>query len=248
MADLVVANNVLAHVPDINDFVVGIARVLKPDGVISVEAPHLLELIRANQFDTIYHEHYSYLSLGFVDRLFNRHGLRIFDVEKLGTHGGSLRIYGCAAGAGRAPRGSVSAVLNEEAALGLSTLEPYRAFDARVRESRFKLLEFLIGAKRAGKKVWGYGAPAKGNTLLNYCGVRADLIEATVDRSPHKQNRFLPGSHIPVLPPERVAEARPDYLLILAWNLEAEVVSQMAHIRDWGGKFVVPIPEVSVLG
>jgi len=247
-ADLLLGNNVLAHVPDINDFVAGLAVLLKPDGVVTMEFPHLLELIRHNQFDTIYHEHYSYLSLLTVEQVFARHGLTVFDVQQLTTHGGSLRIFARhAADASKPVCAAVAAVRVQEKDAGLDTLAPYAAFAGRVTETRLQLLEFLIAAKRAGKRVWGYGAPAKGNTLLNYCGVRTDLLQATVDRSPHKQGQFLPGTRIPVHAPERLVQERPDYLLILPWNLKDEITAQMAHIRDWGGRFVVPIPDVRVL-
>lgn len=247
-AELLLGNNVLAHVPDINDFVAGLAVLLKPDGVVTMEFPHLLELIRHNQFDTIYHEHYSYLSLLTVEQVFTRHGLTVFDVQQLTTHGGSLRIFARhAADASKPVCAAVAAVRVQEKDAGLDTLAPYAAFAGRVTETRLQLLEFLIAAKRAGKRVWGYGAPAKGNTLLNYCGVRTDLLQATVDRSPHKQGQFLPGTRIPVHAPERLVPERPDYLLILPWNLKDEITAQMAHIRDWGGRFVVPIPDVQVL-
>ncbi len=245
-ADLVLGNNVLAHVPDINDFVAGMAIVLKPDGVITMEFPHLLQLMKNNQFDTIYHEHFSYLSLLSVEQIFARHGLQVFDVDELPTHGGSLRI--CARLAGNEPvSDNIIALRNTEADAGLSKLETYAAFGEKAQEIKRKLLEFLIAAKRDGKRVAAYGAPAKGNTLLNYCGVRQDLINFTVDRSPAKQDRFLPGTHIPVYAPEKVAEAKPDYLLILPWNIKDEIMAKMHHIRDWGGKFVVPIPAVEVL-
>ncbi len=247
-ADLLLGNNVLAHVPDINDFVAGLAVLLKPDGVVTMEFPHLLELIQHEQFDTIYHEHYSYLSLLTVEQVFARHGLTVFDVQQLTTHGGSLRVFARhAADASKPVCAAVAAVRVRENDAGLDTLAPYAAFAGRVTETRLQLLEFLIAAKRAGKRVWGYGAPAKGNTLLNYCGVRTDLLQATVDRSPHKQGQFLPGTRIPVHAPERLVQERPDYLLILPWNLKDEITAQMAHIRNWGGRFVVPIPHVQVL-
>lgn len=247
-ADLVLGNNVLAHVPDLNDFVAGLAILLKADGVVTMEFPHLLQLMRHNQFDTIYHEHYSYLSLIAVEQVFARHGLTLYDIQELPTHGGSIRIFARhAADPSKPVTAAVAHMRTREQAAGLDSLAAYAAFGAGVRETKFKLLEFLIAAKRAGMKVWGYGAPAKGNTLLNYCGIRSDLVEATVDRSPHKQGLYLPGTHIPVHSPEAVDAARPDYLLILPWNLRDEIVAQMAHIRDWGGRFVVPIPEVRVL-
>ncbi len=247
-ADLLLGNNVLAHVPDLNDFVAGLPLLLKPRGVVTMEFPHLLNLIRQNQFDTIYHEHYSYLSLSTVERIFAAHGLVVFDVQQLPTHGGSLRVFARhAADTGKPVFPAVSTLREAEQEAGLESPAIYSAFGQRVREVKFKLLEFLIGAAREGKKVWGYGAPAKGNTLLNYCGIRGDLIQATVDRSPHKQGMHLPGTHIPIYSPELISEARPDYLLILPWNLQEEIASQMAHIRDWGGRFVVPIPDVRVL-
>jgi SAM-dependent methyltransferase len=252
-ADLVVANNVLAHVPALNDFVAGIALVLGPEGVVTLEFPHLLTLMDHSEFDTIYHEHFSYFSLLTVEQVFTRHGLPIFDVEELPTHGGSLRIY--ARHGGRTTQATTDEQISErmravrarETAAGLSRLDSYSCFDARAREAKRSLLEFLIATKRAGKSVVAYGAPAKGNTLLNYCGVRSDFIEYTVDRSPHKQGRFLPGTHLPIHHPDRIRETRPDYLLILPWNLTDEITRQMAHIRAWGGRFVVPIPRATVL-
>jgi len=247
-ADLLLGNNVLAHVPDLNDFVGGMPTVLKPGGVITMEFPHLLRLMQHNQFDTIYHEHFSYLSFTTVEQVFAKHGLTLFDVQELPTHGGSLRIFARHRDhAALAVTPAVSRMRQQEAQAGLTSRAAYLAFAEQVRETKFKLLEFLIQARRAGKKVWGYGAPAKGNTLLNYCGIRGDLVECTVDRSPHKQNRFLPGTHIPILAPEKIREARPDYLLILPWNLRDEIIAQAAFIRDWGGQFVVPIPQVQVL-
>lgn len=247
-ADLLLGNNVLAHVPDIRDFVAGMPIILKPGGVVTMEFPHLLRLIQGRQFDTIYHEHFSYLSLMTVERIFAAHGLTLFDVQELPTHGGSLRIFARhAADSGKPVTASVAALRERERQCGLADLAAYHAFSEQVQETKFKLLEFLIRAKRAGKKVWGYGAPAKGNTLLNYCGIRTDLIEATVDRSPYKQGLFLPGTHIPIFALEALAQARPDYLLILPWNIQQEITETMAYIRNWGGRFVVPIPEVRVL-
>ncbi len=246
-ADLLLGNNVLAHVPDLNDFVRGMQLLLAPGGVITVEFPHLLTLIEQNQFDTIYHEHFSYFSFAVAEQLFARHGITLFDVEELSTHGGSLRIYGRHAADASRPVGSrVAALKEKERRAGLDRIEAYRAFEERVKRCKRHLLEFLVEAKEAGKQIVGYGAPAKGNTLLNYCGVRSDFIRFTVDRSPHKQGCFLPGTHIPVLHPDRIREARPDFLLILPWNLKEEIVEQTAYIRDWGGKFVVPIPDVTV--
>jgi hypothetical protein len=247
-ADLLLGNNVLAHVPALNDFVAGMKTLLREDGVITMEFPHLLCLMRENQFDTIYHEHFSYFSLLTAERLFAAHGLAIFDVQKLATHGGSLRIFATHAGGKRhAQSAAVAALENEERAAGLDRLEAYSAFSAQVMRAKRLLLRFLIEAKEAGKKVVGYGAPAKGNTLLNYCGIRSDFLDYTVDRSPHKQGRLLPGTRIPVFAPERIAQTRPDYVLILPWNIQEEIVSQMSHVRSWGGRFVVPIPEVRVL-
>jgi SAM-dependent methyltransferase len=246
-ADLVIGNNVLAQVPDLNDFVAGIRMILKPHGVVTIEFPHLLRLMAENQFDTIYHEHFSYFSLLTAERILGAHGLRLFDVEELWTHGGSLRIFGCHADDTRQEtRPRVAALVARERAAGLDCLGSYAAFAERVKETKRKLLDFLITAKRAGKAVVGYGAPGKGNTLLNYCGVRTDFLDYTVDRNPYKHGKFLPGTHIPVLPPERIAETRPDYLLILPWNFKDEIMEQMAFIRRWGGKFVVPIPEVTI--
>jgi 2-polyprenyl-3-methyl-5-hydroxy-6-metoxy-1,4-benzoquinol methylase len=246
-ADLTAANNVLAHVPDINDFVAGFAIVLKPQGVSTFEFPHLLKLMEHRQFDTIYHEHFSYLSLTTVNKIFAAHGLRVFDVEEVPTHGGSLRVFACRADAAHAETPAVAALLAREEAFGLTDLKRYAAFQEEVKAVKRDLLAFLIEAKRAGKRVAGYGAPAKGNTLLNYCGVRGDFLDFTVDRSPHKQDTWLPGTRIPVHAPEKIREEKPDYLLILPWNLRDEVMAQMAHIREWGGRFVVPIPEVTVL-
>ncbi len=247
-ADLLLGNNVLAHVPDLNDFVRGMQQLLAPNGVITVEFPHLLRLIEQNQFDTIYQEHYSYFSFLVAEQLFARHGLTLFDVEELSTHGGSLRIFGRhAADASKSVAASVGALKENERRAGLDRIDIYRAFDERVKRSKRRFLEFLIRAKDEGKRIVGYGAPAKGNTLLNYCGVRSDFISFTVDRSPHKQGCYLPGTRIPILHPDRIREARPDYLLILPWNLKEEIVQQTSYIRGWGGRFVVPIPEVTVL-
>ena len=248
-ADLVVANNVLAHVPDLNSFVAGITRLLKPGGVVTVEFPHLARLMEGNQFDTIYHEHFSYFSFGTATRIFAKHGMTLFDVEELPTHGGSLRIWGRHALAGD---GTVSQRVTElaarELAAGLETPAPYAAFGKRVVETKRKLLEFLIAAKRDGASIAGYGAPGKGNTLLNYCGIRTDFLDYTVDRNPYKQGRYTPGTHIPIHPPERLAETRPDYILILPWNLKDEIIEQLAYTREWGARFVVPIPEVTMYG
>ena len=247
-ADLLVGNNVLAHVPDINDFVAGLRIALKPDGLMTFEFPHLLQLISQHQFDTIYHEHFSYLSLLAVERIFAGHGLTLFDVETLPTHGGSLRIFVQHAEGGRPANGErLEAVRRDEQEAGLDRIATYTAFQERVQETKRAFLRFLLDARDRGERVAGYGAPAKGNTLLNYCGVRTDLIEYTVDRSPRKQGRYLPGVHVPVAAPERVFETRPDYLLILPWNIKEEIMEQMAGIREWGGRFVVPIPRVEVI-
>jgi SAM-dependent methyltransferase len=246
-ADLLLGNNVLAHVPDINDFVGGLAIALKPGGTLTLEFPHLLELITQNQFDTIYHEHYSYLSLLALDRIFAAHGLRVFDVDRLPTHGGSLRLHVAHAGENPPVGENVAICLVDERRSGLDRLETYAAFAERVAETKRKLLSFLIEAKRAGKTVVGYGAPAKGNTLLNYCGVRTDFIDYTVDRNPHKQGCLLPGTRVPVAAPEKIFETKPDYVLILPWNIADEVSQRMAGIAEWGGRFVVPIPEPRVL-
>ena len=247
LCDLLVGNNVLAHVPDINDFVGGFRLVLAEDGVLSMEFPHLLRLIEQTQFDTIYHEHFSYLSLLTVQRIFAHHGLQVFDVEEIPTHGGSLRVFAQHSG-GKQPVGrAVEKVLGDERGAKLDSLDGYRNFSEKVTKVKTDLLEFLRQADSEGKTVVGYGAPAKGNTLLNYCGIGPDEIAYTVDRSPHKQGHLLPGTHIPVYAPEKIAETQPDYVIILPWNLKDEVVEQMAEIRGWGGRFVVPIPELTVI-
>ena len=246
--DLMLGNNVLAHVPDLNDFVAGMKILLAPGGVVTMEFPHLLRLMHENQFDTIYHEHFSYISFVVAERVFAAHGLTLFDVDEIPTHGGSLRIYARHAENAALPVSpKVAELRGREQAAGLERADTYLSFAEQVRATKRALLKFLISAREAGKRVVGYGAPAKGNTLLNYCGVRTDLIEYTVDRSPHKQGHFLPGVHIPVYGPERIRETRPDYVLILPWNIKDEVLAQMADVRGWGGKFVVPIPEVRVL-
>jgi len=246
--DLLLGNNVLAHVPDLNDFVKGMKMVLAPNGLITMEFPHLLRLMADNQFDTIYHEHFSYFSFLTVVRVFGAHGLRLFDVQQLPTHGGSLRIFAThAENQTHQVTPAVAALLETERAAGLESMSTYADFSERVRKTKRGLLKFLIEAKEQGKKIVGYGAPAKGNTLLNFCGVGPDIIEYTVDRSPHKQDHFLPGSRLPIFHPDKVRETKPDYLFILPWNLEAEIKQQMAHIREWGGRFVVPIPEVKIV-
>ncbi|HEY8507274.1 MAG TPA: class I SAM-dependent methyltransferase, partial [Steroidobacteraceae bacterium] len=247
-ADLLAGNNVLAHVPDINDFVAGLKILIRQGGRITMEFPHLARLISENQFDTIYHEHFSYLSFSTVERIFAHHGLTLFDVEKLPTHGGSLRIYACHTGDQTHPvTDAVARLRQEEQAAGLQSLSGYAGFDEKVRATKRKLLSFLISAKEQGKKIVGYGAPGKGNTLLNYCGIRTDFLDFTVDMSPHKQGRYTPGTHIPILHPDELRRARPDYILILPWNLEREIVEQHAYVAEWGGRFVVPIPEVRVI-
>mgnify|MGYP002623895362 CR=1 FL=1 len=246
-ADLLLGNNVLAQVPDLNDFVAGMKILLKPAGVVTMEFPHLMRMMAENQFDTIYHEHFGYFSFLTAVKIFAAHGLTMFDVEELSTHGGSLRIYARHDEDESKPVGDrVREMLFRETDAGFTTLDRYSHFDAQVKETKRKLLDFLIQAKREGKSVVGYGAPGKGNTLLNYCGIRTDFLDYTVDRSPHKQGKFLPGTHIPIHHPDRIRETRPDYLLILPWNLKNEIMEQMAGIREWGGKFVVPIPEARV--
>ena len=247
-ADLLLGNNVLAHVPRLHDFVEGLTILLKPDGVITMEFPHLLRLMRQTQFDTIYHEHFSYFSLLAVEKVFAAHGLRLFDVTQLPTHGGSLRIFASHdADVTHPVQPSVAALRSDEIAAGLDDLSTYSDFSERVKRTKRSLLRFLIDARDRGETVVGYGAPAKGVTLLNYCGVRTDLLEYTVDLSPHKQHKMLPGVHIPIEAPDRIRETRPDYLLILPWNLKDEIMEQMAHIRTWGGAFVVPIPDLEIL-
>lgn len=246
-ADLLVGNNVLAHVPQLNDFVRGMAILLEPTGVITLEFPHVLHLMAENQFDTIYQEHFSYFSLFAVEHVLAAPGLRVFDVEELSTHGGSLRIYACHDKDASKPTGQqVTDVRAREEAAGLARLETYLSFAEKVKETKRRLLEFLITAKREGKSIVGYGAPAKGNTLLNYCGIRSDFIDYTVDRNPHKQGLVLPGTHIPIYAPEKIRETKPDIVLILPWNLKDEIMGQMSFVREWGGQFVVPIPEVKV--
>jgi hypothetical protein len=242
-ADLIVANNVLAQVPALNDFVAGIEILLSANGVATIEFPHVVRLIEGLQFDTIYHEHYSYFSLTTTLRLAAMHGLEVFDVEELSSHGGSLRVYLQRSGGPRAVEESVARVLAEEEQGGYARVEGYRGFGPRVAEVKWQLLELLIGLRRAGKEVIGYGAPGKGNTLLNYCGIRADLLEYTVDRNPHKHGKFLPGTHIPIHSPDRIAETRPDAILILPWNLRREIAAQLAYVRDWGAELYVPIPQ-----
>jgi hypothetical protein len=245
-ADLIVGNNVLAHVPGIGDFVAGLAALLAPEGTVTLEFPHLLRLLEENQFDTIYHEHFSYLSLLAVERILASAKLAVYRVEELPTHGGSLRLWVGHAARVRAD-GSVTALRGREASAGLDRLETYAAFAERVCAAKRALLRFLIQTRDEGRRVVGYGAAAKGNTLLNYCGVRGDLLDYVVDRSPHKQGRHLPGTHLRIEAPERIFETRPDYLLILPWNLREEIVAQMQPVREWGCRFVVPIPGTRVL-
>lgn len=246
--DLVIGNNVLAQVPDLNDFVAGVALLLAPDGMATFEFPHLVRLVEQTQFDTIYHEHFSYFSLLSARTVFSRHGLVIFDVEEIPTHGGSLRVYVRHQGDALKPvEGRVEELAAREKAEGLGGMEYYAGFSSKVEAVKRRLLRFLLDAREAGKSVVGYGAPGKGNTLLNYCGIRTDLLAYTVDRNPRKQGMFMPGTHIPIFHPDHVRETRPDYLLILPWNLKEEIMEQMAHVRTWGGLFVVPIPEIRVM-
>lgn len=246
-ADLLAGNNVLAQVPDLLDFVNGLRTLLAPQGVITLEFPHLLKLMAENQFDTIYHEHFSYFSFTTTFNLFASQGLRVFDVEELKSHGGSLRVYACHVDDSSHPAcPAVERLLKIEDAAGIKNLASYATFAEQVRETKRKLLTFLIDAKRAGKTIVGYGAPGKGNTLLNYCGIRTDFVDFTVDRNPHKHGKYLPGTHIPIYPPDRIKEARPDYVLILPWNLKQEIMQQISYIREWGGRFVVPISEVQI--
>ena len=246
LADLIVANNVLAHVPDINDFVAGLAVLLSPDGLLTVEFPHLLELVRNVQYDTIYHEHYSYLSLMAVRRVFAAHGLDVVDVERLTTHGGSLRVHAVRSGsAATSPR--VEELLAEEVAAGLGDVATYTRFDETVRADKRDSLDVLIAAKREGLSIACYGAPAKGNTFLNYCGIGRDFVDFTVDASPHKQGTLLPGSRIPVLDPSALRERRPHLVMILPWNLRDEIVAEHAYVREWGGRFVARTPSLQIL-
>jgi hypothetical protein len=248
MADLIIGNNVLAQVPDLNDFVGGIRIILKPQGVATLEFPHLMKMMAENQYDTIYHEHFSYFSFITAEKIFAAHDLILFDVEELPTHGGSIRIYARHQGDGAKPVGErVLELRDRELSAGFDRMETYSTFGEKVKESKRRLLEFFIQAKRSGKRVAGYGAPGKGNTLLNYCGIRTDFLDFTVDRNPYKQGKFLPGTHIPILTPDKLVEARPDYVLILPWNFKDEIIKQMAVIREWGGKFVVPIPTVEII-
>ena len=247
-ADLIIGNNVLAHVPDINDFVAGLKIALKNDGVVTMEFPHLMRLIEQNQFDTIYHEHFSYYSFYTARRIFEKHGLEFFDVEQLPTHGGSLRIYAKHKGdASKIISSNVAALLKEEEARGMLTFSYYKGFQANVDKVKYDFVNFLLNQKKHRKKVAAYGAAAKGNTLLNYCGVKKDLIKFVVDASPHKQGKFLPGSHIPVVAEDEIKRFKPDYVLILPWNIKDEITRQLSYIREWEGKFIVPIPYIQVI-
>jgi SAM-dependent methyltransferase len=246
-ADLVAGNNVYAHVPDIRDFTRGLAALVKPTGLVTLEFPHLLRLIERNQYDTIYHEHYQYLSLLTASRALATGGLAVVDVEELGTHGGSLRVHARPADAAGEPSANVKAVLATEEAAGLHTLAGHRGFAEAVFGIKRDLLSFLLAARAEGRTVVGYGAPGKGNTLLNHCGIRSDLLMYTVDRSPHKQGWFLPGTHIPIHGPDRIATDRPDYILVLPWNLRAEISKQLSYVREWGGRLVFPIPTLEVV-
>jgi len=247
LADLIIGNNVLAQVTNLNDFVSGLKILLNPKGIITMEFPHLMRLMEGNQFDTIYHEHFSYFSFRTAQRIFERRGITLFDVEELPTHGGSLRIFGRHSEETFAPVTiRVHELAERERQAGFDLLECYKQFAEQVKETKWAILEFLIDAKRCGKSIAGYGAPGKGNTLLNYCGIRADFLDYTVDRNLYKQGRFLPGTHIPIHHPDRIRETRPDYLFILPWNFKDEIMAQCAYIREWGGRFVVPIPKVLV--
>jgi SAM-dependent methyltransferase len=247
-ADLILGNNVLAQVPDVNDFVGGIKLLLKRNGVVTIEFPHLLRLMAENQFDTIYHEHFFYFSFISAGKIFARHGMRLFDVEELPTHGGSLRIFGCHADDSTHPlTGRATEMTEREMKAGLTTLAAYDKFGEQVRETKRTILEFLINARRAGKSIAGYGAPGKGNTLLNFCGIREDFISFTVDKNTYKQGKYLPGTHIPIRHPDKIREFRPDYVFILPWNFKDEIIRQLAYIREWGGKFVIPIPTIQVI-
>jgi SAM-dependent methyltransferase len=247
LADLIACKDVLGHVPDLNNFIGGFKILLKPSGVVTIEFPHLLQLINENQFDTIYHEHFNYLSFSVAERAFARHGLALFDVDELPTHGGSLRIYARHSEDRSKPvTPAVERMRARELQAGLDGLAAYRRFADQVAETKCAVLDFLLSARRAGKRVVGYGAPAKGNTLLNYCGIRTDLLGFTVDRSPHKQGMLLPGTHIPIRHPDAILDAKPDYVFILPWNLKDEIAEQMAGVRAWGGRFVAPIPTIRV--
>lgn len=247
-ADLLLGNNVLAQVPDLNDFVSGMKICLKPNGVLTMEFPHLMRLIEGNQFDTIYHEHFSYFSFLTVKRVFAEHGITLFDVEELKTHGGSIRIYGCHVDdTDKAISDRVHELIEREQSAGYDRLDTYSKFSKNVRQTKRNILQILIQAKDNGKTIAGYGAPGKGNTLLNYCGIRDDFLDYTVDRNPYKHGRFTPGTHLEIFSPDRIKQDRPDYLFILPWNLKNEIIRQMSFIKEWGGKFIVPIPEAEII-
>ena len=247
-ADLLLGNNVLAHVPGINDFVKGMKILLSQSGTITMEFPHLVRLMEENQFDTIYHEHFSYLSFTTVDKIFTEHGLMVFDIEQLPSHGGSLRIYACHQGDGsRSVNSRAKELKADEEAFGIQKLKKYSSFSDQVKETKRKLLSLLVDLKSKGKSIAGYGAPGKGNTLLNYCGIRTDFIDYTVDRNTYKHGKFLPGTHIPIYHPDKIKETKPDYVMILPWNLKKEIINQLAFIREWGGQFIIPIPEPKVI-
>ncbi len=247
-ADILLGNNVLAHVPDLNDFVAGLKILLKQDGVITMEFPHLTNLIEKTQFDTIYHEHLSYFSFFTAEKVFLKHGLVIFDVEKLPTHGGSLRVYARHKEyEAKTVSDNVIRLRQEEIEKGYSDIDSYRGFEEKVKKMKREILKFLIRTKEEGRSIAGYGAPAKGNTLLNYCGIKTDFISYTVDRNPYKQGCYLPGSRIPIEPPDKIRQTKPDYLFILPWNIKDEVMEQMVFIKEWGGRFVVPVPDIQVI-
>ena len=246
-ADLIIANNVLAQVPDLNDFAAGICHLLSPNGIATLEFPHLERLIEENQFDTIYHEHFSYFSLVTIDRLVRKHGLKLIDVDQISTHGGSLRVYLCRTGALHAVSERVDSLLAHEREIGFERIESYANFSTKVHQAKRELLSFLIRCKNEGARLCGYGAPGKGTTLLNYCGIGTDFLDFTVDRNPYKHGCFTPGMHIPIYPVSAIDEARPDYLIILPWNFKNEIVAQMRHVGAWGCKFVVPIPKIEII-
>lgn len=248
LADLICGANVMAQVPDLNDFVGGMPIILRPHGVVTIEFPHVMTTIDGNQFDQIYHEHFCYFGLLSTEKIFAGHGMTIFDVEEVPTHGGSLRIYACHAGDETHPvTERVTELRERELAAGYADMAMYERFEQTVRETKRKILELLIDAKREGKTIVGYGAPGKGNTLLNYCGIRQDFVDFTVDRNPYKHGRYTPGTHIPIQAPEALDEAKPDYILILPWNLKTEIMEQLAYAREWGARFIVPIPEAVVV-
>ncbi|WP_323687789.1 class I SAM-dependent methyltransferase [Rhizobium sp. AN69] len=246
-ADLIIGNNVLAQVPDINDFVAGMKALLKPEGVITLEFPHIEKLIEENQFDTIYHEHFSYFSLLTIEKMARRHGLKVFDVEEIPTHGGSLRVFFSHEDSNFPREARVDSLLERELNAGLDRIETYTTFSEAVRQTKRNLLSFLIRLKEMRKSICAYGAPGKGNTLLNYCGIGTDFIDFAVDRNPYKHGRLTPGMHIPIRPVSEIQRIKPDYVLILPWNLKTEIVAQMNDIRNWGGKFIVPIPDISII-